>query len=258
MFAGRLLTQKSNQLNTVVNQKSPLAEHEQQSQLLITLGLLPQKIHERDSEVNQQSQPADRAGNIGQRPTRILHHLQDGAMLGVFIPSRLKECFTLIAQRVIHGDVYQPIFLRGRIDKSNIAGKILGDLRPGVTVKAEFIQMNGVGFVVPFEAQLQSIGLAIDFKFLGLVYLRQIIAERNQRAHEGADRFVAYQWRDVDRGDIDARGRFPGACKLRYCACGDTDFAGGAGRRLWPVAHILNAHDIGVDIEGINPDLERQ
>jgi len=74
--------------------------------------------------------------DIWDQPTGILHHLQDGRRI-VVIKAGLVKSHALVAQRVIHVDQRFPIFIAGRIQQSNSAREVLGNIGPRVTIVAE-------------------------------------------------------------------------------------------------------------------------
>jgi hypothetical protein len=79
--------------------------------------------------------------DIWYQPTRILHHLKDGRRI-VVIKARLIESHALVAQRVIHVDQRFPIFMAGRIQQSDTAREVLGNISSRVTIVTKLNELN--------------------------------------------------------------------------------------------------------------------
>src|ERR1700735_216602 len=114
-------------------------------------------------KLNDHSQSDERTRDIWYQPTGILHHLENGRRI-VVIKARLVESHALVAQRVIHVDQRFPIFVAGRIQQSNSAREVLGNISPRVTIVAKLNELNGKRFIKAFGLQYDLISLAAGLK----------------------------------------------------------------------------------------------
>src|SRR5260370_28125586 len=112
-------------------------------------------------KLNDHAQSDQGTRDIRYQPTGILHHLEDGRRI-VVIEARLVESHALVAQRVIHVDQRFPIFIAGRIQQSNSAREVLGNISPGVTIVAELNELNRRELIEAFWAQYYLIVLSAD------------------------------------------------------------------------------------------------
>src|SRR3979490_205355 len=115
------------------------------------------------SKLNDHPQSDERTRDIRYQPTRILYHLEDGRRI-VVIKARLVERHALVAQRVIHVDQRFPIFMAGRIQQSNLAREVLGDISAGVTIVAKLNELNRKRFIEAFGSQHDLIVLSPGLK----------------------------------------------------------------------------------------------
>src|ERR1700674_1619553 len=88
----------------------------------------------------------ERTRDIWYQPAGVLYHLKDGRRI-VVIKARLVESDALVAQRVIHVDQRFPIFRAGRIQQSNSAREVLGNISPRVTIVAKLNELNRKRFI---------------------------------------------------------------------------------------------------------------
>ena len=114
-------------------------------------------------KLNDHAQSDERTRDIRYQPTRILHHLEDGRPI-VVIKTRLVESQTLVTQGVIHVDERFPIFMAGRIQQSNSAREVLGNISPRVTIVAKLNELNRKRFIEAFWLQHDLIILATGLK----------------------------------------------------------------------------------------------
>src|SRR6266404_6599133 len=115
------------------------------------------------SKLNDHAQSDERTRDIRYQPTGILHHLKDGRRI-VVIKARLVESHALVAQRVIHVDQRFPIFMAGRIQQSNSAREVLGNISPGVTIVAELNELSSKRFIEALGSQHDLIILSPGLK----------------------------------------------------------------------------------------------
>src|SRR5260370_13784832 len=115
------------------------------------------------AKLNDQAQSDERTRDIRYQSTRILHHLKDGRRI-VVIKARLVESHALVAQRVIHVDQRFPIFMAGRIQQSNSARGVLGNISPGVTIVAKLNELNRKRFIEALGLQHDLIILSAGLK----------------------------------------------------------------------------------------------
>src|SRR6202521_4471453 len=105
----------------------------------------------------------ERTRDIWYQPAGILYHLKDGRRI-VVIKARLVKSHALVAQRVIHVDQRFPIFMEGRIQQSNSAREVLGNISPGVTIVAELNELNRKRFIEALGSQHDLIVLSPGLK----------------------------------------------------------------------------------------------
>src|SRR4029077_19632471 len=103
-------------------------------------------------KLNDHAQSDERTRDIRYQPTGILHHLEDGRRI-VVIKARLVESQALVAQRVIHVDQCFPIFMPGRIQQSNSAREVLGNISPRVTIVTKLNELNRKRLIEAFGSQ---------------------------------------------------------------------------------------------------------
>src|ERR1700724_1675729 len=115
------------------------------------------------AKLNENVTSGERPRVIWYQPAGILHHLEDGRRI-VVIEARLVEMQTLVAQRVIDGDQRVPIFMAGRIQQSNSAREVLGNISPRVTIVAKLNELNRKRFIEAFGLQHDLIILATGLK----------------------------------------------------------------------------------------------
>src|ERR1700732_948455 len=114
-------------------------------------------------KLNDHAKSDERTRYIRYQPTGILHHLEDGRRI-VVIKARLVKSHALVAQRVIHVDQRFPIFMAGRIQQSNSAREVLGNISPGVTIMAELNELNRKRFIEALGSQHDLIVLSPGLK----------------------------------------------------------------------------------------------
>src|ERR1700726_692173 len=114
-------------------------------------------------KLNDHAKSDERTRDIWYQPSGILHHLEDGRRI-VVIKARLVESHALVAQRVIHVDQRFPIFMAGRIQQSNSAREVLGNISPRVTIVAKLNELNRKRFIEAFGLQHDLIILATGLK----------------------------------------------------------------------------------------------
>src|SRR5260370_2255672 len=118
------------------------------------------------AKLNDHAQSDERTRDIRYQPTRILHHLEDGRRI-VVIKARLVESQALVAQRVIHVDQRFPIFMAGRIQQSNSAREVLGNISPRVTIVTKLNELNRKRLIEAFGLQHDLIVLSPGLKTYG-------------------------------------------------------------------------------------------
>src|ERR1700738_5065387 len=74
------------------------------------------------------------------------------------------ESHALVAQRVVHVEQRFPIFMAGRIQQSNSAREVLGNISPRVTIVAKLNELNRKRFIEAFRLQHDLIILATGLK----------------------------------------------------------------------------------------------
>src|ERR1700694_6179116 len=114
-------------------------------------------------KLNDHAKGDERTRYIRYQPTGILHHLEDGRRI-VVIKARLVESHALVAQRVINVDQRFPIFMAGRIQQSNSAREVLGNISPRVTIVAKLNELNRKRFIEAFGLQHDLIVLSPGLK----------------------------------------------------------------------------------------------
>src|SRR3984893_4945365 len=114
-------------------------------------------------KLNDHATSDERTRDIWYQPAGILHHLEDGRRI-VVIEARLVESHALVAQRVIHVDQRFPIFMAGRIQQSNSAREVLGNISPRVTIVAKLNELNRKRFIEAFGLQHDLISLSAGLK----------------------------------------------------------------------------------------------
>src|SRR5258708_31569563 len=103
-------------------------------------------------KLNDHAQSDERTRDIRYQPTGILDHLEDGRRI-VVIKARLVESQALVAQRVIHVDQRFSIFMPGRIQQSNSAREVLGNISPRVTIVTKLNELNRKRLIKAFGSQ---------------------------------------------------------------------------------------------------------
>src|SRR3979411_222500 len=114
-------------------------------------------------KLNDHAQSDQGTRDIRYQPTGILHHLEDGRPI-IVIKTRSVESQAFVTQRVIHVDQRFPIFMAGRIQQSNSAREVLGNISPGVTIVAELNELNRKRFIEALGSQRDLIVLSPGLK----------------------------------------------------------------------------------------------
>ncbi len=156
------------------------------------------------AELIEHSDADDHAGDIGDHPAGVGHHLQAGLFDSVLTPidRRLVEGLAVESQWVVHPDVDFSVDRAVEGDESDIGRVVAGGLCADVLVEADVDQVQRIRHVGSFESQGHLVGLAIDLDRLCFEVLAEDVATDLLLSGIGPVPGGSSQHR-LDRGDID-------------------------------------------------------
>ena len=97
-----------------------------------------------NAELGDEPHGDERAGEIGQQPAGVANHLQHGDFVVTGFETGLVERQPGVAQRVVHVDLHLAVLAGGGVLDAHAAAEILGDVRAGIFVVAEFDEVERI------------------------------------------------------------------------------------------------------------------